>query len=355
MVDSFVALPFAWTRIFTPTLLELAIAYALLALWLLRPVAARFAPPETDGGAAPLSRLGWRIAAAATLFLALAADAAWWTYDRFLDPRLRVTILSVGEGDAAVVRFPRGRVMVIDGGGAFGESTIGDLVLGPYLWSEKIMSVDYLALTHPDYDHFAGLEFIAANFRPVEFWATSASTPARSYAGLLATLAASGARLRLISEAPGRFAIDAVGIDVLTAGPPEALSRNNGSIVLRLGFQGASMLFTGDIEARAERLLLARAIDLRATVLKVPHHGSASSSTTGFIEAVDPALAVISVGYGNRFGFPSPRLLDRYRARGIDVFRTDLDGAVAITIDGGNVAVTAFRGRSARVGAGNAP
>jgi competence protein ComEC len=164
----FVDWPLAWFRIFTPTILELAIAYLFLTIWLLAPLAVAIDPKrsleEVPDDTASAHKLGWRARCAIALTIALTIDAAYWTYDRFLNPDLRVTFLSVGEGDGAVVRFPGSRVMVIDGGGSYGGFDAGERIVAPYLWSQKIMHVDYIALSHPDLDHFGGLDFIAMNF-----------------------------------------------------------------------------------------------------------------------------------------------------------------------------------------------
>ncbi len=115
------------------------------------------------------------------LAVVLTIDAGYWTYDRFFNPDLRVTFLSVGEGDGAVVRFPGSRVMLIDGGGSYGGFDAGERIVAPYLWSQKIMRVDYIALSHPDLDHFGGLDFIAMNFAPRAFWTTGVSSLDVSY------------------------------------------------------------------------------------------------------------------------------------------------------------------------------
>jgi competence protein ComEC len=346
-VEWFGSLRFAWTRIFTPTPLELATIYVLLALWLFAPLAAPSAPdhpaPRRDSLRLALS---WRAAVIAALAVLLAADATWWIYDRYLNRGLRVTFLSVGEGDSAVVRFPGGRVMVIDGGSAFGDFGMGERVVGPYLWSRKIMNVDYMVVSHPDYDHFAGLEFVAENFPLSEFWATEAPSTSRSYAGLLATVAYAGATLQLITGQPRRFAIAGATIDAVAAGAPGSVRTNDSSIVMRVRFGESSLLFTGDIEARGEASLIARGEDIRATVLKAPHHGSKSSSTPRFLEAVAPSVAVISAGYGNRFHFPAPAVLERLQQRGVAVYRTDLDGAVMVDATKQSMRLRAYRGRA---------
>jgi competence protein ComEC len=131
----------------------------------------------------------------------------------------------------------------------------------------------------------------------------------------------------------GPVAMGTVGGVSITSLNPETASAsklNNRSIVLRLVFGKSSFLFTGDIEAGAEHALIAGSNELHSTVLKVPHHGSKTSSTAQFIAAVHPEVAVISDGYLNRFHFPSEQVLDRYAESGATVLRTDLDGAVTI-------------------------
>jgi competence protein ComEC len=116
--------------------------------------------------------------------------------------------------------------------------------------------------------------------------------------------------------------------------PGSSGNRNDDSLVLRLEWGATSVLFTGDIEAAAERdLLAAPESALRSAVLKVPHHGSRTSSGAGLLAAVDPAVAIISVGAGNRYGLPSPEVRRRYQGRGICVLRTDESGAVTVEGD----------------------
>jgi competence protein ComEC len=119
---------------------------------------------------------------------------------------------------------------------------------------------------------------------------------------------------------------------------------NNASMVLRLDYAGKTFLFTGDLEAKGERDLIASGTNLRATVLKVPHHGSKTSSSEGFIEAVHPEAAVISLGYHNRFHFPAPDVVERYRMMGVDVLRTDEVGAVNADAGADGFRLWNFRG-----------
>ncbi len=350
----FVDWPLAWFRIFTPTILELAIAYGLLMIWLLAPLAAaitgkRWRDDRTREDVAndPAAKpgFGWHARCAIALAIVLIVDAGCWTYDRFFNPDLRVTFLSVGEGDSAVVRFPGSRAMVIDGGSSFGGFDAGERIVAAYLWSQKIMHVDYLALSHPDLDHFGGLDFIAMNFAPRAFWTTGVLSLDVSYAQFMDDLSRAKIPIEQVRETAPVASIGGVAIVSLNGKPDLARTHNNSSMVLRLIFGNASILFSGDIESAGERALLASGGDLRATILKVPHHGSATSSTASFIAAVHPAVVVISDGYLNNFHFPSPAVVERYLEAGSILMRTDLDGAVMVDATPARVTVQTFRDR----------
>ncbi len=359
----FVAWPGAWMRTFTPTPFELALAYAALTLWLIAPVKENPHKPRRAAASAPGARAGspparnWRAAVASAIAIALVADTVWWIRDRYFNPDLRVTFLSVGEGDAAVVRFPGRRVMLIDGGGAYPGYDYGERVVAPYLWSRKIMHVDYIALSHPDLDHFGGLSFVAENFSPDEFWTISAPSTDRSYATMLLAMAQAKVRERDVDATRPPTTIGGVTVRALNPAVHPALdpvARNNASMVLRLDFGRESFLFTGDIEAAAERAMVAAGDHLAATVLKVPHHGSATSSCAQFVAAVDPRLAVISDGYRNRFHFPSPDVVARYLGADAMVMRTDRNGAVSVSASRERMRARAYSGGEGQLVSGPA-
>jgi competence protein ComEC len=141
------------------------------------------------------------------------------------------------------------------------------------------------------------------------------------------------------------------GVSLRCVGPvanATELKENNSSMVIRLGFGGRSILFTGDLEAKGERELIAAGADLRATILKVPHHGSHTSSTAALIAAVDPQVAVISLGYRNRFHFPAREVLQRYLDAGVTLIRTDDDGAVSADLGRDSLRIWSFRGGPVR-------
>ena len=324
--------PMAWVRTFTPTPIELALAYAVLLTWLTWPRRHATNPNWWR-------RLGWRHAILAGLALAVIVDAKWWFDERYHNGDLRVTFLSVGEGDAAVVQFPGARVMVIDGGPAWRDFDLGERIVARYLWGRKIMHVDWLALSHPDLDHFGGLDFIARNFSPAEFWEIAVENHDASYEQLLATLDELKVPIRQVDATSAAMDIEGVRVVALNPRATSSTSRNNASMVLRINYSETSLLFTGDLEVAGESALLGSSKNLQSTILKVPHHGSHSSSSSAFVEASRPKLAVISLGYRNRFRFPAPEVLDRYRSVGALIMRTDENGAIEADIGSTGVAV----------------
>jgi competence protein ComEC len=262
---------------------------------------------------------------------------------------LRVTFLSVGEGDGAIVRFPGSRVMVIDGGSSYGGFDAGERIVAPYLWSQKIMHVDYIALSHPDLDHFGGLDFIAMNFAPRAFWTTGVRSLDVSYAHLMEDLERARIPTVQVGEAAPVVSIGGVALSSLNGSADLARTQNNSSMVLRFSFGRSSLLFTGDVESAGERAMLESRRDLHATILKVPHHGSATSSTPAFIAAVHPEAAVISDGYLNNFHFPADAVVERYVEAGAILMRTDLDGAVMVDATPDRMTVQTFRARSGSI------
>ncbi len=205
------------------------------------------------------------------------------------------------------------------------------------------MHVDYVALSHPDRDHFGGLTFIARNFSPSEFWTSGTESPDESYSILLEAMHQAGAHFKICNSVSDALTMG--GVSLRCAGPLASvaeLKENNSSMVLRMTYGPTSILFAGDIEAKGEHELIASGADLRAMILKVPHHGSHTSSSAAFVEAVHPELAVISLGYHNRFHFPAMEVIQRYRDLGTEVLRTDEDGAISVDANADSRRVQSF-------------
>lgn len=256
-----------------------------------------------------------------------------------LDPgELELTVIDVGQGDSLLLVFPQGKTMLIDGGGRLeygmvkrrSNLDIGEDVVSSYLWSRGIRHIDVLAATHAHQDHVGGLRALVENFHPAELWTGANPPPA-----LVAQAARQGVR---VSErrAADAFAFSgatvqvlAPAVDYVPMGPS-----NNDSLVLRVAFGARSFLLTGDLERAEERRLLDSGRLLPADVLKVGHHGSRTSTTQEFLDAVAPSVAVISVGYENSFGHPHADVVSRLQARHATILRTDEEGLATVRTDG---------------------
>ena len=270
---------------------------------------------------------------------------------------LRITFFSVGQGESTLIRFPDGSTMLVDGGGALREGgmEVGERLLAPALWTMGVHKIDIMVLSHPHPDHLRGLRYIAANFPVGEFWESGYSCMAPEYRELKQILAlrkvpvinldagsppflARGARVELLSPLRAR---STHGGTFQLAG-----DQNEESLVFRLTIGKFSMLFTGDSGFENEAQLLRHPEKLACSVLKVAHHGSRHSSSIPFLKAASPRIALIAAGYGNSFHLPSDDTLDDLRQIGAAVYRTDIDGTVALTINpsSGMVAVRKITG-----------
>jgi len=264
---------------------------------------------------------------------------------------LRVTFLDVGQGDSAIVDLPDGEAMVIDGGGLVGSPIdVGARVLAPELRARRRRDVGVVVLTHPHPDHFGGLATGLDAVRVGALWDTGegrAEGTGCGYAQLLALATARGVPVLGPVALCGMHAIGGARVEVLAPCPTYSSDRgpNDNSLVLRITYGARSVLFVGDAEHDEEETLLATARDrLRADVLKVGHHGSRTSSTPAFLEAVAPRDAVVSAGCRNRFGHPHPVTLAALDRAGARVWRTDRDGAVTVTTDGASLDVATLAG-----------
>jgi competence protein ComEC len=286
-------------------------------------------------------------------FILLITNNLYWHF-HFKPRGLQVVFIDVGQGDAALIRFPEGKTMLIDGGGFYNHGfDTGKNIIAPLLLKKRICRLDYLVLTHPHPDHFDGLRFIARNFSVREFWTNGDSFKDPYFDQLQKILKQKGIRVRTLnSNLPPQF-IQGVRIDFLHP-PPHYFPThhnlntflNNRSLVIKFSYGKVQFLFTGDIHVEAEKSILLSRKDVSALVLKVPHHGSLTSSSIPFLGAVKPHIAICSVGYQNPFKLPRRRILQRFLEQGCMVYRTDLDGGVVITTNGKEVDIRCNHARS---------
>jgi competence protein ComEC len=260
-----------------------------------------------------------------------------------------VTLLDVGQGLAIVIRTAS-HALVYDTGASFGpDSDVGSRVLVPYLRGEGITRLDTLVVTHDDDDHYGGAVSLINARKPAHLY----SSLPRGHKVLVAAHATGTESKRC--EAGQQWEWNGVRFEFLhpsddAYAPPAEDERaprdNDMGCVLEVTTPGANMLLTADIEALSEAALTERlGRGLQADVLLVPHHGSKTSSTADFLDAVRPELAVVSVGYRNRFRHPHPDVLGRYVERGIPLLRTDSAGALRFTLPSAAQEITATQHR----------
>jgi competence protein ComEC len=280
-------------------------------------------------GAFALRGRGRRVACALLAVAGMAAAGPLRALAAARRGLLEVVFLSVGQGDATFLRLPDGAALLVDGGGdPRGRRDPGRRDVLPFLRDAGVRRLWLAAYSHPHADHLLGLASAVAEL-PAERVLGNGRSGGEEMAAALA---------RLPPATPLRRgeALERAGVRLASLAPPpgsEAWSENDASLVLRVEHGKVAILLAGDVEEEGEEALLASGARLEADVVKVPHHGSRTSSGERLVAATRPRFAVISVGRRNPFGFPAREVEERWRAAGAQVLRTD-GGAVRFLSDG---------------------
>ena len=278
------------------------------------------------------------------------------------DGKLHVEFLDVGQGDSTFVTFPNGETLLIDGGGKMNfnkmraksedepepfepdTQTIGEAVVSNFLWQRGYSQVDYILATHADTDHIQGLTDIAKNFRVRGAFFGRTPATDEDFIELQSVLTRKKIPSRILSRGDV-LAFGDVKVEILYPeidDSPEAVSDNNHSVVLRIVYGTKKILLTGDIERETETKLLQNPSYLQADVVKVPHHGSRTSSTIEFVGAAKAEYAIIPVGRRSMFGHPHEEVVGRWKDSGAKIYKTGERGTISVSTNGKNLEVQTF-------------
>jgi competence protein ComEC len=260
-----------------------------------------------------------------------------------------VVAFDVGQGDSTLIRLPVGRTILVDAGGLGGGARfdVGERVVVPAAWALGVRRLHALVATHGDVDHVGGTAAAATMVATGEVWEGVPVPGDPEMASLVAVATAARIPWRTVM-AGDMFRAGGATVRVLHPPPTDwerRRVRNDDSVVLEVRYGDVSFVLTGDAGTPVEPAIAA-ALDpsARLRILKVGHHGSATSSSPAFIRAVRPAVAIVSCGRQNRFGHPTRVVMDRLFAAGTNVFRTDRQGEIVLETDGHAVTVRTFTG-----------
>ena len=245
---------------------------------------------------------------------------------------LAVTFLNVGQGDSSFVEFPNGKCMLID------ASTPGEgEKISNHIAAKGYSKIDYIVATHPHNDHIGGMKYVTDCFEIGSVYMPDAAGTSDTYLSLLKAFKRLGTNV-VKAEGGVEFAEGDVKVEFLSPLRDEYEELNDYSAVVKITYHKKSFLFTGDAEELVETDILESGADIKAHVLKVGHHGSSSSTSDAFLEAVSPEIAVISCGKDNDYGHPHKEILNRLEEADVKLYRTDVNGDVTLVSNGQEVA-----------------
>jgi competence protein ComEC len=247
---------------------------------------------------------------------------------------LTVHVIDVGQGDSILITLPNKQTALIDGG----SRKMGDRVV-KYIQDQKISKIDYIIATHPHEDHIGGLIKVIETFEIGNIYMPDKEHTSKTFEDLLTAIEDKGYKMKRAKAGVVMVQEDALKAYFLAPVKDNYRSLNDFSAVLKVEFGDVGMLFTGDAEVQSEKDMIDSRANLMAQILKVSHHGSRTSSSKEFLDAVKPQYALISLGKDNTYGHPHQETIKVLEDLGIVILRTDIDGNIIITTDGKEIKV----------------
>lgn len=251
-----------------------------------------------------------------------------------LKPELKVYFLNVGQADSILVKTPGDKSMLIDAG----NREDGDFVVD-YINKLGIHKLDVVVATHPHEDHIGAMAQVINSFDIGTFYMPRVFNNTKTFENMLKALEFKKIKAKYARGGMEIYLDNGIDVKFLAPNGSKYDDLNNYSAVVKLVYKNTSFLFEGDAEKESEAEMLSKGYDLRADVLKIGHHGSSSSTSDKFLDAVNPQYAVIMVGKNNDYGHPHKETIDKLNLRGIKILRTDIDGTILISTDGNNLKV----------------
>lgn len=255
-----------------------------------------------------------------------------------INKETKIYFIDVGQGDSTLIITKNKKIILIDGGGNINNKAydIGKNTLLPYLLDRGVSKIDYLFVSHFDYDHVGGLYEVIDKLNVKQIIIPKVENISEEEKKFLNKVKEKHIKVNRVNENNKIYIDKNTTIHILS--PLNKLIEdnyiNNNSLVFKFIYNDFSILFTGDIEKIAEEKILnnLKMYELKCDVLKVPHHGSKTSTTEKFLEYVNPKIALIGVGKNN-FGHPSDVVIERLERKGIKIYRTDLNGEIEIRVN----------------------
>ena len=261
------------------------------------------------------------------------------------DNKFNINFVDVGQGDSCFIVTPKNKTILVDGGGSQSkEFDVGKSTLLPYILNKGHTQLDYIVISHFDYDHVGGILYIMQEIKVKNIIIGKQFENSQNYEKFVNLVQQKDIKVKIVEAGENIEIEKGLNLNVIWPNSKSKISDNsinNNSLVFKMKYKKFSMLFTGDIEEVAEKEILKTydAKNLESLVLKVPHHGSKTSSSQEFLEAVKPKIALMGVGKNNKFGHPSNITLEKFEKYGTKVYRTDQRGEITLKTDGNKIKI----------------